>query len=83
MHHEAKRAKGIPVSKQPSAVYPNTDKRGNPQPGYQYEFIVSTPGGGTETVIIRDDAGGHYDGEGNSQNRGSHFNDPSGKHYDY
>nr|WP_254617228.1 hypothetical protein [Burkholderia metallica] len=38
--NEAKRAAGIPVSQQPSAVYPNTDKRGNPQPGYQYEYTI-------------------------------------------
>ncbi|WP_208446809.1 hemagglutinin repeat-containing protein [Burkholderia ambifaria] len=81
--NEAKRAAGIPVSQQPSAVYPNTDKRGNPQPGYQYEYTIPAPGGGTRTVIIRDDAGGHYFGEGNSQNRGPHFNDPAGNHYDY
>lgn len=81
--NEAKRAAGIPVSQQPSAVYPNTDKRGNPQPGYQYEYTIPAPGGGIRTVIIRDDAGGHYFGEGNSQNRGPHFNDPAGNHYDY
>ncbi|MGN7440498.1 HNH/endonuclease VII fold putative polymorphic toxin [Pseudomonas lactis] len=34
-------------------------------------------------VRIRDDAGGHDFGAENSQNRGSHFNDESGKHYDY
>lgn len=81
--NEAKRAAGIPVSQQPSAVYPNTDKRGNPQPGYQYEYSVPTPGGGTQTVIIRDDAAGHSFGDGNPQNRGPHFNDPAGNHYDY
>nr|WP_244305979.1 hemagglutinin repeat-containing protein [Paraburkholderia lacunae] len=79
----AKQAAGIPTSQQPSAVYPNTDKRGDPQPGYQYEFTVPKPGGGTETITIRDDAGGHFFGEGNSQNRGPHFNDPAGNHYDY
>ncbi|WP_366920165.1 HNH/endonuclease VII fold putative polymorphic toxin [Burkholderia gladioli] len=41
------------------------------------------PGGGTQTVIIRDDADGHYFGEGNTQNRGPYFNDPAGSHYDY
>ncbi|WP_124094145.1 hemagglutinin repeat-containing protein [Burkholderia gladioli] len=81
--NEAKRAAGIPVSQQPSAVYPNTDKRGNPQPGYQYEYTIPALGGGTQTVIIRDDADGHYFGEGNAQNRGPHFNDPAGNHYDY
>ena len=36
-----------------------------------------------EPVIIRDDAAGHYYGAGNSQNRGPHFNDSRGNHYDY
>ncbi|MBB5443892.1 filamentous hemagglutinin [Paraburkholderia sp. WSM4177] len=81
--NEAKRAAGIPVSQQPSAVYPNTDRRGDPQPGYQYEFTVPAPGGGTQTVIIRDDAAGHYYGDNDLQNRGPHFNDPAGNHYDY
>ncbi|WP_108097476.1 MULTISPECIES: HNH/endonuclease VII fold putative polymorphic toxin [unclassified Pseudomonas] len=35
------------------------------------------------SVVIRDDAGGHDFGDGNSQNRGSHFNDESGSHYVY
>lgn len=41
------------------------------------------PGGGLKTVRIRDDAGGHDFGSGNPQNRGSHFNDEAGNHYDY
>jgi filamentous hemagglutinin len=81
--NEAKRANGIPVSQQPSAVLPNTDKRGNPQPGYQYQFTVLGSDGRPKTVIIRDDAVGHDYGEGNAQNRGPHFNDPAGNHYDY
>ena len=32
--NEAKRQSGIPVSQSPSKVYPNVDKRNNPQPGY-------------------------------------------------
>ncbi|WP_424823298.1 hypothetical protein [Pseudomonas viridiflava] len=32
---------------------------------------------------MRDDAGGHDFGSGNPQNRGSHFNDEAGNHYDY
>ncbi|WP_397458920.1 HNH/endonuclease VII fold putative polymorphic toxin [Pseudomonas asplenii] len=39
--------------------------------------------GGLKTVRIRDDAGGHDFGSGNPQNRGSHFNDEAGNHYDY
>jgi filamentous hemagglutinin len=81
--NEAKRQSGIPTSQQPSRVLPNVDKRGNPQPGSIYEFEVPTSGGGMKTVRIRDDAGGHDFGDGNSQNRGPHFNDQPGNHYDY
>ncbi|MEM6134110.1 hemagglutinin repeat-containing protein [Pantoea sp. 3.5.1] len=81
--NEAKRQSGIPVSQSPNKVSPNIDKRGNPQPGYIYEFIVQKPGGGTQKVCIRDDAGGHFFGVDDPQNRGSHFNDPAGNHYDY
>ncbi|WP_371241902.1 VENN motif pre-toxin domain-containing protein [Pantoea sp. KPR_PJ] len=81
--NEAKRQSGIPVSQSPSKVHPNVDKRGNPQPGYIYEFDVPKSGGGTEKIYIRDDAGGHFFGEENPQNRGPHFNDPKGNHYDY
>jgi len=79
----AKRQSGIPTSQQPNRVLPNVDRRGNRQPGRIYEFEVPAPGGGTRTVRIRDDAGGHDFGPGNSQNRGSHFNDAAGNHYDY
>ena len=81
--NEAKRQSGIPSSQQPSRVLPNVDKRGNRQPGTIYEFEVPSPGGGSKTVRIRDDAGGHDFGVGNPQNRGSHFNDEDGNHYDY
>ncbi len=81
--NEAKRQSGIPTSQQPSRVLPNTDKRGNPQPGRIYEYEVPTKGGGTDTITIRDDAGGHDFGPGDPQNRGPHFNDAAGNHYDY
>ncbi|KFC07163.1 hypothetical protein GTGU_02085 [Trabulsiella guamensis ATCC 49490] len=81
--NEAKRQSGIPVSQSPSKVYPNVDKRNNPQPGYIYEFDVPRPGGGTQKVYIRDDAGGHFFTDDPSQNRGPHFNDEKGNHYDY
>lgn len=81
--NEAKRQSGIPVSQSPSKVYPNVDKRNNPQPGYIYEFEVPRPGGGTHKVYIRDDAGGHFFTDDPSQNRGPHFNDEKGNHYDY
>jgi len=81
--NEAKRRSGIPTSQQPSKISPNYDKRGNPQPGTMYEFELPAPGGGTKIVRIRDDAGGHDYGPGNAQNRGAHFNDEAGNHYDY
>ncbi|MBC3205754.1 hypothetical protein HU755_03080 [Pseudomonas sp. SWRI111] len=48
-----------------------------------YEFEVPASGGGTRTVRIRDDIAGHDYGEGDPQNRGAHFNDEAGNHYDY
>ncbi|WP_408011879.1 HNH/endonuclease VII fold putative polymorphic toxin [Rosenbergiella nectarea] len=32
---------------------------------------------------MRDDAGGHFFADDPSQNRGPHFNDEKGNHYDY
>lgn len=81
--NEAKRANGVPTSQQPSRTLPNTDKRGNPQPGRIYEYEVPAEGGGTRTVRIRDDAGGSDFGAGDPQNRGPHFNDDAKRHYDY
>jgi|SRR6185312_5309929 len=77
--NEAKRQNDIPTSQQPERTIPNVDRRGEPQPGMQYIFRDTS---GNE-VIIRDDAAGHYYGPGNPQNRGPHFNDPAGNHYDY
>jgi len=71
------------VSQQPSRVLPNLDKRGKVQSGKIYEFDIPTSGGGIKAVRIRDDVGGHNFGAGNSQNRGSHFNDEAGNHFDY
>jgi RHS repeat-associated protein len=81
--NQAKRDAGVPTSKSPDRVTPNLDRRGNPQPGRVYEFDVPAEGGGTRTVRIRDDAGGHNFGSNNPQNRGPHFNTPDGGHYDY
>ncbi|RRN02695.1 heme utilization protein, partial [Bibersteinia trehalosi] len=81
--NEAKRQSGIPTSQQPSKVYPNIDRRNNKQPGKVYEFELPREGGGTRKVIIRDDAKGHFFGENDPQNRGPHFNDSKGGHYDY
>ena len=81
--HEALRQNGIPTSQLPTRVLPNVDLRGNPQPGRIYEYTVPAPGGGTRTIQIRDDSAGHSYGPNNPQNRGPHFNDPAGRHYDY
>ena len=75
---EAKRQNGIPVSEQPINVGPNYDRRGKLQPGKIYEFFYNL-----KTIILRDDASGHIFPDDPTQNRGPHFNDPSGKHYDY
>ena len=81
--NEAKRNNDIPTSQQPSSTGPNIDKRGDTQPGRTYTYTVPKPGGGTQDITIRDDAGGHNYGPGDPQNRGPHFNDPAGNRYDY
>ncbi|RYF30164.1 MAG: hypothetical protein EOO23_05735, partial [Comamonadaceae bacterium] len=81
--NEAKRMNDIPTSQQPVATRPNTDLRGNRQPGRQYDFDVPSKGGGTQRMTLRDDVGGHNFGLGNPQNRGPHFNDMCGRHFDY
>ena len=81
--NEAKRLNDIPTSQQPAATRPNTDLRGNPQPGRQYDFDIPTPGGGTQRMTLRDDSRGHFFGPNNSQNRGPHFNDMCRRHFDY
>jgi RHS repeat-associated protein len=80
---EALRRNGVPTSQQPSRTLPNRDLRGNIQPGRTYEYDLPADGGGTRTVSVRDDAAGHYYGAGDMQNRGGHFNDTAGNHYDY
>ncbi|MCE1090940.1 hypothetical protein LU640_30545, partial [Pseudomonas monteilii] len=67
----------------PSRTSENIDKRGNVQAGKNYEFDRRNSAGEDVTVKIRDDAGGHYFGKNNSQNRGPHFNDENNGHYDY
>jgi RHS repeat-associated protein len=81
--NEAKRLNGIPVGQQPTRTIPNTDRAGNPQPGRAYIYEVPGSGGGTRQIIIREDARGYFYGPGNTQNRGPHFNDPQGRHFDY
>jgi len=80
---EAKRESGIPVTQHPDRVTPNYDRRGNLQPGVTYEFDLRNSNGTVSTLKIRDDAAGHFFGVNDSQNRGPHFNDDKGNHYDY
>ena len=72
---EAKRKSGIPVSEQPRSVTPSVDKRGNRIPGRDYDF--------GDGKVIREHSEGHIFPDDPSQNRGAHFNDPDGNHYDY
>ncbi|SFR61808.1 RHS repeat-associated core domain-containing protein [Anaeromicropila populeti] len=72
---EAKRNSNIPVSKQPKNVTPAVDKKGKRMPGKDYDF--------GDGKVIRDHSGGHEFPDDPSQNRGPHFNDPDGNHYDY
>ncbi|WP_291366431.1 hemagglutinin repeat-containing protein [Acetobacter sp. UBA5411] len=81
--NQAKRDAGIPTSQQPVKIIQNVDRRGKPQPGSQYVFETPSSGGGTQQVIIRDDAAGHIYLDNPSQNRGPHFNTPDKGHYDY
>ena len=71
---EAKRRNGIPNSQQPKQG-PNHDRDGKIQPGREYRFEDGT--------VIREDSAGHEYPDDPIQNRGPHFNDPSGNHYDY
>lgn len=71
---EAKRRNGIPNSQQPKQGK-NYNKRGELQPGRSYDF--------GEDNVIRDDSAGHEFPDDPVQNRGPHFNDPAGNHYDY
>jgi RHS repeat-associated protein len=72
---EAKRNSGVPVCEQPKSTTPARDNRGDSIPGRDYDF-----GNGK---VINDHAGGHEYPDDPSQNRGPHFNDPEGRHYDY
>ena len=77
--NEAKRRNNIPTSSQPESVTPNYDRRGNLQPGRTYNYRDSNG----KLVSIREDAAGHVFPDNPSQNRGPHFNDPAGNHYDF
>nr|WP_236871001.1 HNH/endonuclease VII fold putative polymorphic toxin [Brevibacillus laterosporus] len=63
------------MSQQPKKVTPAVDRRGNSIPGKDYDF--------GDGKIIRDHSGGHEFPDDPTQNRGPHFNDVNGEHYDY
>ena len=70
----AKRASGIPMGEQPLLVTSAKNKSGNVIPGRDYHF--------ENGKVIREHFG-HSFPDNPSQNRGTHFNDIFGNHYDY
>ena len=77
---EAKRASGIPVSQQPKVVKEARNKAGKIIPGKEYVF--ERPNSKRGNVVVREHFG-HYYPDNPAQNRGNHFNDIHGNHYDY
>jgi hypothetical protein len=76
---------GIPTSSVPVAVGPNVDAAGRVQPGRVLVYAVPNPHmpGGVEHVVIRDDSRGHRYRDDPRQNRGPHYNNPGGGHFQY
>ncbi len=72
---KAKEVNGIPRSKQPDKVeYTHLNRQGKREAGREYTFGKKK---------IRDDIKGHDYPDDPSQNRGSHFNDEHGNHFNY
>jgi hypothetical protein len=67
-------ADGIPNGEQPLNVGPAKNKAGKIIPGREYEF--------KNGKTIREHFGHDYPDDP-TQNRGNHFNDVNGNHYDY
>lgn len=79
----AKEDAGIPRSQQPD-THRYVPDRTNPGKTVRKDvYTVPKEGGGTKEVIIRNDRNGHAYPDDPTQNRGPHFNPPSGNHYDY
>ena len=55
--NEAKRQSDVPTSQQPDRVGPNVDKRGEVQPGREYEYDVPAAGGGRRRQAHGQDSG--------------------------
>ena len=77
---EAKRASGIPVSAQPKEVRPAIGNQNERIPGRDY--IFKDPQNEEKELVIHEHFG-HKFPDDPSQNRGKHFNDIHGNHYDY
>ena len=75
---KAKQLNGIPASQQPTRVVTVPDRTNPGKTVTEYHFNVNG-----KDVVIRDDRNGHVYPDDPSQNRGPHFNDPQGRHYDY
>ena len=72
---KAKEVNGIPRSAQPDKVtYTHLNRQGKTEAGREYTFGNNK---------IRDDVKGHQYKDDPSQNRGSHFNDKFGNHFNY
>ena len=79
---EAKRSAGLPVSQQPTSVKSATNRAGASIPGREYEFSTPRSDDPEHTTAILEHYGHTYKDDP-SQNRGPHFNDPDGNHFDY
>ena len=77
---EAKRASGLPVSSNPISVRPAIGKNGKTIPGRDYVF--EHPQEANKELVVREHFGHNYP-DNPMQNRGKHFNDIYGNHYDY
>ena len=78
---EAKRASGVPVSQQPSKIVdPGIGKNGKPVVGGGKDYYFKDSNG--NEVVIRQHNEHIYEDDP-IQNRGTHFNDKYGNHYDY
>jgi len=79
---EAKRRSGIPVCQQPVGIKAN-DKNRDPGKIYEFQDPKKPNDPKAPKIEIRDDYKGHTFPDDPSQNRGPHFNDQNGGHYDY
>ena len=79
----AKRLNGIPMSEHPQVVTNTRNRQGEIVHGRDYYFSESFEGQNRGGLHIREDADGHVFLDDPTQNRGPHFNDQIGRHFDY